>query len=319
MLIISVFLLSVWGAKPLLNSNTTVIYWGQDSVWYSSGNKLMQSGLREYCTDASDIIILSFCNKFGSGRSVGLNFANLGEYPADAADIKLIGDDIKYCQSKGKTILLSMGGAEGQYGFSSAADAESVAVDFHNMFGTGVATEVDRPFGDAVIDGYDLDIENWQGSYYENFVDKIKSLDAGMIIGAAPQCPYPDGNLGTVLNKSFFDYCFVQFYNTPYCSPLYNAQDSQWSWGDWINWAVKTSINKDVRVFLGTPGCPIPDCAGSSYLGFEHLKEYIDKCIAKGQGHFGGVMMWDASAAFENVQNGVNFVQYAKNLLNAAA
>ena len=30
-------------------------------------------------------------------------------------------------------------------------------------------------------------------------------------ITAAPQCPYPDGNLGTVLNAASFDAVYVQF------------------------------------------------------------------------------------------------------------
>lgn len=30
-------------------------------------------------------------------------------------------------------------------------------------------------------------------------------------ITAAPQCPYPDGNLGTVLNAVEFDAIYVQF------------------------------------------------------------------------------------------------------------
>lgn len=65
--------------------------------------------------------------------------------------------DIKTCQQKGKTVLMSLGGAAGVYGFANNKDAEAFADTLWNVFGNGSSST--RPFGDAVLDGFDLDIE----------------------------------------------------------------------------------------------------------------------------------------------------------------
>jgi chitinase len=69
----------------------------------------------------------------------------------------LIFIDIKTCQSRGKTVLMSLGGAVGNYGFANNADAEAFADTLWNIYGAGSSNT--RPFGDAILDGFDLDIE----------------------------------------------------------------------------------------------------------------------------------------------------------------
>jgi chitinase len=73
-----------------------------------------------------------------------------------------IAEDIPTCQAAGKTILLSLGGGgNDKYKITS----EQSAIDFADFlwgafgpktvaWGTGP-----RPFGDAVVDGFDFDIE----------------------------------------------------------------------------------------------------------------------------------------------------------------
>ena len=60
--------------------------------------------------------------------------------------------DIKTCQSKGKLITLSLGGATGQVGFSNDTEAETFADQIWNQFLGGHSSI--RPFGDAILDGY---------------------------------------------------------------------------------------------------------------------------------------------------------------------
>jgi chitinase len=72
--------------------------------------------------------------------------------------------DIKTCQDKGKTILMSLGGANGVYGFSNDADAEAFADTLWDIFGAGNSDT--RPFGDSVVDGFDLDIEGGGSTGY---------------------------------------------------------------------------------------------------------------------------------------------------------
>ncbi len=71
--------------------------------------------------------------------------------------------DIQTCQGTyGKTILLSIGGAtytEG--GFSSASAAVAAANQVWAMFGPAQsAGSAHRPFGNAVVDGFDFDFES---------------------------------------------------------------------------------------------------------------------------------------------------------------
>lgn len=59
---------------------------------------------------------------------------------------------------------MSLGGAAGSYGFSSDAQGQTFAQTIYNMFGAGSSQY--RPFGDAQIDGVDLDIEGGSATGY---------------------------------------------------------------------------------------------------------------------------------------------------------
>ena len=50
--------------------------------------------------------------------------------------------------------MLSLGGAVGTYGFTSASQAETFATTLWDTFAEGYGSL--RPFGDALIDGFDL-------------------------------------------------------------------------------------------------------------------------------------------------------------------
>ncbi len=58
-----------------------------------------------------------------------------------------------------------------------------------------------RPFGAAVLDGIDLDIEGGGTTYFATFINRIRTLAAGSpkkyYFTAAPQCPFPDAYLST--------------------------------------------------------------------------------------------------------------------------
>ena len=142
--------------------------------------------------------------------------------------------DIQTCQSKGKIITMSLGGATGVVGFSSDSQAESLADQVWDMFLGGSSST--RPFGDAVLDGcvlsiiyvtngqmltllshfsVDLDIESGSPAHYAAFVNRIRSHAQGAskryYVTAAPQCPYPDVYIGEALNQASFDAVYVQF------------------------------------------------------------------------------------------------------------
>lgn len=119
-------------------------------------------------------------------------------------------------------------------------------------------------------------------------------------LSAAPQCVYPDAADGEMLNGAVsFDFIWVQFYNN-FCG-LQNFQDGSTTQNDfnfdvWDTWAKNTSLNKNVKVFLGIPANS--GAAGSGYESGSTLADIIT--YSKTFSSFGGVMMWDMSQLWAN-------------------
>lgn len=157
-----------------------------------------------------------------------------------------------------------------------------------------------RPFGDAVLDGVDLDIESGGGTGYAAFVTQIRSLASGAskqyYITGAPQCPFPDASLGSVINAVGFDAIYVQFYNN-LCGLENDGSANDWDFGIWDYWAQNTSPNKDVKVYIGAPASST--AAGRGYVDIGNLTG-IAKQMHDTFPSFGGVMLWDASQAYAN-------------------
>ena len=66
-------------------------------------------------------------------------------------DCSFMASDIEFCQSKGKIVTISLGGATGEVGFASDSEAETFADTIWNLFLGGDSPV--RPFGDAILDG----------------------------------------------------------------------------------------------------------------------------------------------------------------------
>lgn len=293
------------------NSNVAV-YWGQNS----GGS---QQRLSYYCdSDAVDIVILSFMHQFPS--PIQLNFANAceGTYTANGIlQCQTIAEDIKYCQNKGKTILLSLGGAAGSYGFSDDATAKQFAHTLWDLFGNSknLATN-DRPFYDAVLDGFDFDIENNWSTGYPALATELRTLfqkdtSKNYYLGAAPQCPYPDASVGPLLKQSEIDFVFIQFYNN-YC----NLGSSSFNWDTWLNYAETDSPNKNIKLFVGVPASS--RAAGSGYNDPSAVSQYLTSDILNSK-YFGGISMWDVSAGWSNTNSNGNFVENMKAIVKKAS
>ncbi|KAG7191899.1 Chitinase 1 [Scheffersomyces spartinae] len=284
-------------------SSNVAVYWGQNS----GGG---QERLRDYCDSSSvDIVLVSFMTAF---PSVALNFANqCGDtFSSGLLHCPAIGSDITYCQSMGKKVLLSLGGASGAYGFQSDSEAETFAGTLWNMFGAGSGTE-ERPFDNAIVDGFDLDIENNNPIGYAALVTKLRQYFATdsskqYYISAAPQCPYPDASVGDAMAKSDIDFAFIQFYNN-YCNlgPNFN-------WKTWLNYATSVSPNPNIKLYLGLPAAS--NSAGTGYASASTVEQYLD--LIKDSPQFGGISLWDASSGWANTDSlGTTFVEQMKNLL----
>ncbi|KYG42554.1 glycoside hydrolase family 18 protein [Acidomyces richmondensis BFW] len=296
------------------SSSNVVVYWGQDSFG-ASGGFPEQQRLAYYCANSEiDVIIMAFLDQItsGLGDQPVLNFANQQMNCSTFSGTETINcpqieEDITSCQQTyGKTILLSIGGAaytEG--GFFSSDAAISAARDLWAMFGPEQSgSSVNRPFGNAVIDGFDLDFESTVSNMvpFANELQSLMDADSGntYYLTAAPQCPYPDVADNPMLSSSVrFDAIWVQFYNN-YCGldayVVGGSTQDEFDFSVWDNWAKTVSANPDVKVLLGIPASST--AASSGYQPLSVLDTIIQYC--KQFSSFGGVMMWDVSQAYAN-------------------
>lgn len=288
-------------------NDNVAVYWGQDS----SGS---QGSLASYCQSSdADIFLLSFADGF---PNLDLNFANACSDSFDDSGLlhcSSIAADMVTCQSLGKKVLLSLGGASGSYGFNDNSQAEEFAQTLWDTFGEGSGVS-ERPFDSAVVDGFDFDIENNNNVGYAALVNKLRELfKAGSkqyYISAAPQCPYPDASVGDLLANADVDFAFIQFYNN-YCS----VEGGSFNWDTWVNYAENISPNSNIKLYLGLPGSAWS--AGSGYISdVDVLASTIEQISSSA--NFGGVSFWDASTVFSNTIDGEAYVHIVKDLLENA-
>ncbi|RJE21351.1 chitinase [Aspergillus sclerotialis] len=360
------------------SSNNMAVYWGQNS-----GNS-EQKPLGFYCDNPHiDVFQLAFMTRVrGQGEVPEIDFANQGNacdiFPGTGLlNCPQIGADIKACQAKGKTILLSIGGAtytEG--GFTSAEEATAAAQKVWDVFGpVKPGSNAPRPFGDAVIDGFDFDFESHVSNMVPFANELRKLMDSSAppqapnpsasspasasafpsakssspvippsskwytsppppaapvsqgqpsvssspsstssistpsqngqngkrkyYLTAAPQCVFPDAADHEMLNGAVsFDAIFVQFYNN-FCglNSFVQGTNTQraFNFDLWDGWAKSASKNKNVKVLIGMPGSP--SAAGSGFVPAHVMQEVLE--WSKSFSSFGGLMVWDATQAYE--------------------
>jgi chitinase len=172
-----------------------------------------------------------------------------------------------------------------------------------------------RPFGDAVIDGFDFDFEaNVQNmAVWGNRMRELMNAAGGKkyYLTAAPQCPFPDWYNKDIIDNVPLDFLNVQFYNNG-CgvSSYVPGQSEQWNFNfnQWDDWARTASKNRDARILLGVPA---NTGAGRGYLSPSQLRPVVE--YSRRFERFAGVMMWDASQAWNNG----NFLGEVKSLLRS--
>ncbi|KAL8153462.1 hypothetical protein V2J09_011222 [Rumex salicifolius] len=252
------------------------IYWGQNGF---------EGTLNETCaTGRYKYVNIAFLNVFGDGQTPSLNLA--GHCNPAAGTCKNVGPQIEYCQSQGIKVMLSLGGGIGNYSIPSRADAMRVATYLWDNFLGGESAS--RPLGDAVLDGFDFDMESGPTSHWADLAFFLKAYTMKgrrrVYLGAAPQCPFPDQNLGKALETGLFDYVWVQFYNNQPCEYLNsNATNLIQSWHTWSSkWYIR-------RLFLGLPAAT--QAAGSGFIPADVLTTQVLPLI-KGTKKYGGVMLW---------------------------
>ncbi|XP_021894708.1 acidic endochitinase-like [Carica papaya] len=249
------------------------VYWGQD------GN---EGSLADACSSGNyGIVNIAFLVSFGNGQNPGLNLAGHCD-PSAPGNCARFGDEIKACQSQGVKVMLSLGGASGGYSLSSAEDARQVATYLWNTYlggqpGTG-------PFGDAVLDGIDFDIEGGTTQHWDELARALSafSQQRKIYLSAAPQCPFPDAWLNGAIQTGLFDFVWVQFYNNPPCEYDGNVDNFKAAWNQWTS-------TQAGQVFLGLPASN--EAAGSGFISPDVLASQVLPDI-KTSSKYGGVMLW---------------------------
>ncbi|KAG2599571.1 acidic endochitinase Pun g 14, amyloplastic-like [Panicum virgatum] len=265
-------LLLVAGMVGIASAGNIAVYWGQN---------VNEGTLADACSSGSyAYVIISFLSTFGSGQAPVLNLAGHCN-PGECAGLA---SDIQSCKSQGVRVLLSLGGAGGNYGLSSTDDANSVADYLWDNFlgGTGSTS---RPLGAVALDGIDLDIENGNPAHYDELASALKAKDGGVLLTAAPQCPYPDASLGPALQTGLFDAVWVQFYNNPGCA--YAGGDDANLVAAWRTW---TGGVRAGSFYLGLPASE--EAAGSGYIPPGDLTGTVLPAVQGVGGGYGGIMLW---------------------------
>ncbi|KAJ7274559.1 glycoside hydrolase [Mycena haematopus] len=319
--VLALSVVSVFGYDPTRSDNL-VVYWGQDSYGAQNPNDPAnwQQTISTYCQDSViNAIPIAFVDVFSSvGGLPDLNLANTcsvtddGAFPGTGlANCQFLAAGIEACQAAGKIVTISLGGASGAATFSSDAQGQAFADTIWNLFLGGTSST--RPFGAAVLDGVDLDIEGGGSTGFAAFVTQLRThtnaASKPYYITAAPQCPFPDAYLGSIINAVGFDALYVQFYNN-YCAVGNYPNANDWDFAEWDNWAKNTSPNKNVKIFVGAPASP---GAGSGFASAATLGQIASATRAT-YSSFSGIMLWDASMAYANGR----FDQQVKNLIATA-
>ncbi|KAI0125235.1 glycoside hydrolase superfamily [Xylariales sp. AK1849] len=296
-------------------------YWGQVGVGDTLG---------EYCESSSiDYVTLAFVNNSpenGNGTHYpGTNFAAhcaSDVYVVEGRNSKLLSgcsfikDDIKKCKGLGKKILLSIGGemnSISNYTVSTVEEGEYFAKFMFDAFGPyQQGSNGPRPFDisdteHTFVDGFDFDIEYKFENQdpYIAMIQKLRLLTIGcgedIILTAAPQCPLSEEymQMKDILEGVAFDKIWIQFYNNPVC----DATGSGFNYADWVQYLSGT-VNFDAELFVGLPATK----GSSGYITPDAAKTLI--CNTRSSDKFGGIMLWDAYSASQNVnQDGKTYYE----------
>ncbi|KAF2436676.1 glycoside hydrolase [Tothia fuscella] len=339
------------------SKNNVVYYWGQGPD---------QADLSTACSNpAVDIVVIGFINVYpdqGNHSYPGSNFGNAcdgttyttvpglfsgssGEETELLKKCDGINPGIKVCQAAGKKVLLSLGGGYPHNGWLKSETSANDFADFlWGAFGPQKSTWVNsgkpRPFGDAIVDGFDFDIETYSfattptdsngqtltapESYgYDYMIARLRSHYATVArtyyISGAPQCIISDVHLGPSIANSWYDFLFVQLYNTPECSARASLTPgkSTFTLDKWEA-VVAQNPNPNIRVFLGLPASTKASASADYYLTPSEVYTLTEPLYSSME-HFGGIMLWEATYAARNTICGQDYTGWMEKVLGACA
>lgn len=288
--------------NPKNRIDNMVLYWGQGAV----GEKR----LSYYCDqEGLSIVVIGFVVDFNNGPKKS-PVLNLSDKCNDVENCVEAAKDIKYCQKKGIKVLMSVGGAAGEY-HKQSLDPDLMAWWMWNKFLGGTDKTVSRPFGDVILDGVDYDPESVDGVGYDRHIHVLRQLyktqypPREYLITAAPQCAdldyYHKNAVYNILHPApkydaYPDIVFVQFYNNRCSASSHQSKKvTDFNFDMWNKWAEQRTKGK-TKVYLGLLGKE--NRWDTGYVDYEKLTVILDDI--RRYKSFGGVMFWDAALAYSN-------------------
>jgi chitinase len=287
------------------------------------------------CADSNiDIVILGFLlNVLGPGDLPTMALNNTAGDLCEAPNASMLAaggtamrrcadlqSQILTCQSLGKKVFIGVGGAMGTQTFTSQVDAEKAADVLWNLFGSGTDMDLSlRPFGESVtVDGFDIDNETGDGSYYAEFAARLRTLTQSQngkeyFLSAAPACYYPTGGGGSpVAMLTQMDFVWPQFYGAPSC----NIGTSGFN-ASLVAWSSRLDAGNKPRLYIGGVSWENGTTTGG-YVPPQELNQTILSSVdTVGTSRFGGVMLWDAAYGHVTMdpETGLDIIGVAKQSL----
>ncbi|KAK5652476.1 hypothetical protein OQA88_10520 [Cercophora sp. LCS_1] len=310
-------------------STNVAVYFGQSAA-------TTRTSLLDQCADPNiDMVILGFLTSINDANSGWPRLELSAACPSyqtvqmlavapGLAYFPYLEEDIVKCQTKyGKKVTLSLGGAGSILPLSSDIEAITFADKLFGLFGPrGYVDSGLRPFGEAVIDGFDLDKSDGRPAHWDTFAAQLRARFASdgskdYYLTAAPGCSFPDASipLGYLVQSNFV---WPQFFNNPACEIGSDGfPDSLRQWSQALSSGVaplRDSSALRTRFYVGTPAWL---AAGpSAYAGFggrpRGLLTLAQQVKAYSYGNLGGMMFWDGPEGQENVQDGLSILGWAK-------
>ncbi|KAI7211552.1 glycoside hydrolase [Hortaea werneckii] len=324
-------------------NNGLVTYWGQGAN---------QQRLVETCkTGNFDVVNIGFVTVFPDQSPDGWPGTNFGNacygdvYEHDGVNSTLlktcpyIAQDVQACQTQYNTkIFLSLGGGyPNNYYITDDASGEDFADFLWGAFGPVSANDGQpRPWGDVAVDGFDFDIESeisppptdvvgdYRSSGYAAMINHFKydlypqDSSKQYYIFGSPQCVIPDPHFTTVMAEAYFDFLWIQFYNTPQCSARAGVNNLNGQGNNDITfsgWENSPSRNADIKLYLGLPADEAAANDDSYYLSLSEAQQLLSEFATDAK--FGGVMLWEATYDMNNTICDSPYSYWIKKILNA--
>ncbi|KAJ6050112.1 hypothetical protein N7444_006828 [Penicillium canescens] len=138
---------------PVGSDTQNVVYWGQNRA-----SAVKNNDLSTYCKSDSDIdiIVFAFLNQYGNGQTIPSG--SIGQSCSISASgeprqCDTLAAAIQQCQSNRIKVILSLGGAVGNYSLSSQQEAEIIGQNLWEAYGNTDGSNIPRPFGSTFVNG----------------------------------------------------------------------------------------------------------------------------------------------------------------------